>query len=71
MEPKKLSDSCCKELAMLAFPDSNSFNDYENSFKFTFRFLFPYSECIMACLAMLVSNRRKIQKTQEVSAKDH
>lgn len=27
-----------KEIAMLAFPDSNSFSDHENTFKYTFKY---------------------------------
>lgn len=55
---------------MLSFPDSNSFNDYENSFKFTFRLEFVYVDYTMGCSDMHASSKKKIQKILEDLAKN-
>lgn len=55
---------------MLSFPDSNSFSDHENTFKYTFKYSPPHSGPAMDSSATHASNRRKIPPIPGVSASD-
>ena len=41
-----------KEISMLAFPDSNSLSDYENIFKYIFKYLLIYIGPLMENMAL-------------------
>lgn len=55
---------------MLAFPDSNSFSDNENTFKYTFKYFDSEIEWVMGYLGILALNRRRILLIQEDLVKD-
>ena len=60
-----------KEISMLAFPDSNSLSDYENIFKYIFKYGIIYVGPLMENMALSVLNRKKILIIEEDIHKNH